>query len=467
MHVERPQISRELNRALGAATPHILALRGLSGSGRRELLRAALSELGDHAAEPIGPTLWFEALPQPDSLRRRNLRALLADQGIAPPPSEGRDAHDALLMPLAEHAEQTRRRVTLVIGAAQRVVGEEGGWSRALVGLWSRARARALPLSIILLLDPDSVLPTGADGRAMEAHTVHVSDLDPLEIRALLPRWPALERFLLRATLGTRSGRLAHLDRRAGLATNLQHLVLQPGGPLAHEILGQLKSALHRQERYVGVLDALAHGQVDWGTIRAHVPELAPGSTLGPYMKTLEAQGWVVVEHSLDARPGSRRRRYRLIDPFVGFWMRSISARLGALRLQSPTQFWGSHGAAALDAAARHTLAPAIHERLMLEPAPLGVPARETGALWGEGYDLPIAGTLVNGGAFYGDVIWGRPAQVADLERLEAQLRLTRYGFGRETRLRVLFVDRPAPEALVRRAARSEQVALIEIDDLF
>lgn len=467
MHIERPRISQELDDALGAATPHIVALRGPSGSGRRELLRSALARLEDRATEPLGPTLWFEALPQPDSVRRRNLHALLAEQGIAPSPDEAHDTHDTLLMPLAEHAEQTRRQVTLVIGAAQRMLGEAGEWPSELSGLWSRARARALPLSIVLLLQPDSALPIAPDGRPFEARTVHVPDLDALEVRALLPRWPARDRLLLRATLGTRPGRLAHLERRTGLATNLQQLVLRADGPLAHEILGQLKSSLHRQERYVGVLDALAHGRADWGTIRAHVPELAPGSTLGPYMKTLEAQGWVAVERSLDARPGSRRRRYRLVDPFVGFWLRSISAHLGSLQLQSPAQFWGSHGATALDAAARHTLAPAIRERLMLEPAPLGVPARETGALWGEGYDLPIAGTLTNGGAFYGDVIWGRPAQVADLERLEAQLRLTRYGFGRETRLRVLFVDRPASEALVRRAARSEQVALIEIDDLF
>jgi hypothetical protein len=47
------------------------------------------------------------------------------------------------------------------------------------------------------------------------------------------------------------------------------------------------------------------------------------------------------------------------------------------------------------------------------------------------------------------------------------QLRNTRYGFTRETRVRVLFLDRPAPQALVRRAARSDDVELVELSLLF
>jgi hypothetical protein len=185
-------------------------------------------------------------------------------------------------------------------------------------------------------------------------------------------------------------------------------------------------------------------------------------------MNTLEEKGWVVASRSLDARPETRKRRYRLRDPFVGFWLRAVAPNLGLIRLNGPAQAWKSQISSAADWWVKAALPSVIQVRLHDDAAPvLQVAARESGGLWGEGYDLPVAGTLTSGNAFYGMIVWGREARLSDLEQLEMQLRNTRYGFTRETRVRVLFLERPAPEALVRRAARSDDVELVELSLLF
>jgi len=287
-------------------------------------------------------------------------------------------------------------------------------------------------------------------------------------VRDSLSAWSWRDRLQLLALLGSQPGRLRHIDHSAGLRRNIQRLVVDPDGPLHEGPLHDLHASLTKPERYLAVLAALASGAQEWGEVRGQVPELAPGSTLAPYMNTLEEKGWVVASRSLDARPETRKRRYRLRDPFVGFWLRAVAPNLGLIRLNGPAQAWKNQISSAADGWVQAALPSVIQARLHDEVAPvLQVAARESGGLWGEGYDLPVAGTLTSGNAFYGMIVWGREARLSDLEQLEMQLRNTRYGFTRETRVRVLFLDRPAPQALVRRAARSDDVELVELSLLF
>ena len=45
-------------------------------------------------------------------------------------------------------------------------------------------------------------------------------------------------------------------------------------------------------------------------------------------------------------------------------------------------------------------------------------------------------------------------------------MRETRYGYGRETRLRMLFLGEPASAELARAAARRHDVILVTVEDL-
>jgi hypothetical protein len=93
--------------------------------------------------------------------------------------------------------------------------------------------------------------------------------------------------------------------------------------------------------------------------------------------------------------------------------------------------------------------------------------ARDCGSLWGAGYDIPVAGTLASGAAFYGVALWSRPpASARPLVRLDEQIRETRYGFGRERRLRILFTPQPASRALQRDVSRRDDAIIVGAAEL-
>ena len=115
----------------------------------------------------------------------------------------------------------------------------------------------------------------------------------------------------------------------------------------------------------------------------------------------------------------------------------------------------------------RRRIPVAVRAALAEDRGPFPVGARRLGALWGENYDLDVAGTLRNGAAVYGLCVLEGVATVADADRLTAQMRATRYGFGREGRIRAVFALEGASVALTRRAARDHLLVLDDLASLF
>ena len=96
-----------------------------------------------------------------------------------------------------------------------------------------------------------------------------------------------------------------------------------------------------------------------------------------------------------------------------------------------------------------------------------GVNARECGSLWGPGYELPVAGVLGNGTPFYGQVAQlGAESESSALAAMDGQIRETRYGFGRERCLRILFCGGRVSSDLRRNVARRDDAVLVELDSL-
>ena len=97
----------------------------------------------------------------------------------------------------------------------------------------------------------------------------------------------------------------------------------------------------------------------------------------------------------------------------------------------------------------------------------LGANARESGSLWGATYELPLAGLLTSGAAFYGTCAWSLEDPTdAPVQRIEAAMRETRYGFGRERRVRLVFTAHSAPIWLRREVARNRDALIIDADAL-
>ena len=89
-----------------------------------------------------------------------------------------------------------------------------------------------------------------------------------------------------------------------------------------------------------------------------------------------------------------------------------------------------------------------------------GANARTCGSLWGKQYDIPVAGILSSGAPFYGRPV-GDTRKRGVFATLDADMRETRYGFGRERRLRLAFASKELGPSIQREAARRHDAVLI------
>lgn len=460
-----------LTEGLALPGPAVVLVHGRPGVGKSWALREVLAEgAPDHA--PPWEALAMRGTAGPAARHLRAFAALLERRGIA---------HDALEPSWAAHfdalmdeMEGDRAPRVLVLDEVHHLDRAAADFRPALARLWSRARARGLPFHLVLATHDSAALEalTGAEGplESAEPHLIEVDDLTTAEIRAHLEGWSPRDRFLAQACLGRSPSTIGLVDPDVRLSTNLQRLVFDPDGPLHERPTHDLERRVQRPERYAGILAALAEGARDWRSIHEANPTFTSGNQLAPYLATLQSLGWVDSERSLDAAARARKRRYFISDPFVAFWHGVVEPVLGPLLEGAPLTSV-VRGALAGPAFARHasSVLPRALRRVIAEDgdALVGARARQIGGLWGEGYDLPLAGTLRTGAALYATTVWGRIATVADADAVHRQMRATRFGFGREARLRVVFAASGATEPLMRRVARDELFRVVPLEKAF
>jgi uncharacterized protein len=469
MFVGRASELLELGEQLRNRTPSLTVVRGGPGVGVTRFLKEALTGL---------PHLFFPVPHLPDEAIRALLRDhLLRGPGGGPPPGEhSGDLPDwPGLLALATEwapppAPDAGPPFTLVLDDAQRLLGRG-----AVPGLLRQAMDDLLPRSIPFHLvlagtAPPAMATLSGDGEAPGGPELDIQ-LRPLtvaEAARFLPRWPAADRFAAWAVLGGHPGRLSLVPRRGTLAMVIQRMILDPEGPLHHEGFRILEKAFQAPARYGAVLAAVSAGARGWGDMGKALPGEMGGARLGPYVRGLEEQGLLRGESSLDARPGSRARRYAVPDPFLRFWFGTVLPRMGRLATLGPSPVWEHEVRPALEAHVAGVLPEAARLWLEHDAGPhLGAVAREAGALWGAEHDLQVAGILRNGGVVYGRCIWREePLGEAELEELESQVRRVRYGIGREGRLRLLFGRGAATPGLRSRAARDSMVRVVGVREL-
>ena len=150
------------------------------------------------------------------------------------------------------------------------------------------------------------------------------------------------------------------------------------------------------------------------------------------------------------------------------FWHRFVLPHLTAIMDGRGATVWRDHIRDQLDEHARALFPLVAREYLGKHGGErLASAARETGGLWGLDYDIEPAGTLHTGAAVYGRTSWGgKPVSEAADDALQEEVRRTRYGFGKESRIRVLFSSEGFTTGLLRRAARSDALHLLSLGEL-
>lgn len=248
--------------------------------------------------------------------------------------------------------------------------------------------------------------------------------------------------------------------------------ILDPAGDLFDAPLRRLAAGVQVPRRYVEILQAMAaQGSASgWGPMAERVGSVE-GNRLAPYLQRLEEDGWIEVQQPLDGRPGGRRRRYALADPFTAFWFRFVFPLRSLLHREDPRHLFRNRILPHLDAHGADWL-PVLARRWLRSHASevLPAPAREVGGLWAGDVDVPIAARLTNGQVCYGLAL-GLPADAAAagpelLDRLRGNMSEVRWGMGREARAPLLFVAGPITPELRRRVAATPLARLLTLDDL-
>ncbi len=468
--------SRELGRLrylLDQRQPRAVRVTGLPGVGKSAIARIAMADYTG---------ISFTCPPLPAPAQQAALDKRLEEAPSGGPSSSGFLADGSwagTFERILRAARSAERPWVLVLDDAHRLSEARARWLEPLAEALGTATRTGVPLHVVLLGDEgglptedelsDMVPPLSPPGSA--ERRVDTLRIGPLSLRAaadLLPGTTPHARVRAYGVFGGIPRVLSHIDPSVTVGTNVRRLLLGPNGALSDVVLNWIERSVQRPARYMSILNALSAGETDWGTLHAGVPDLTRSGQLAPYLKRLFELGHVAMRSSLDAAPRSRAQRYALADPFLAFWSRFVLPwRLGeAVHLQPPPvrDHYATHVRPGI---ARHmeTVMPRIARQHMRHDAleSLGTSVRECGSLWGAEYDIPVAGILSSGAAFYGACAWAVPTPEADpLARLDREIRETRYGFGRERRLRLVFTGGRTPTWLRRMIARRPDAELID-----
>ena len=308
------------------------------------------------------------------------------------------------------------------------------------------------------------------DRGAAPAEAAELGALTYESLARACPEWSAQDVIRGYAIFGGLPEVLGMLQSKRSLASNVSRVLLGPSGPLLDALPAAISARFQKTARYGALLSALASGAETWQEVAGAEPEFGSGSALGAYMKRLQERGLVDVHDSLDAPAGARRKRYSLSDPFHAFWFRFVAPladRIGAGQMQ-PMDAWNRHIAPGLDPYVSSQLPRMARQYLERRGADrLGSGARVVGGLWGAGYDFDPAATLNDGSVVYAHCTW-QASRVGEeaLLRARAEVRETRYGFGRERRAIMLFMKQPPTPDLEHMTLRDPNVEWIDAERL-
>ena len=223
-----------------------------------------------------------------------------------------------------------------------------------------------------------------------------------------------------------------------------------------------LEQHVQSPHRYASILGRIAGGA---RTRRDLVRQgLDPRGGSGPYLARLMELGMIAMDRPLGAPRSGRLVRYRITDPHETLWWAHVRPNASRLAVDPAGEgLWNNHIQPLMTRHLTQTMGDVLDAYLRRGAAPdLGATAREVGPLWGTGFDFVRAGTLTTGAVCYAHVHPGPgPADLASLETLHGQVRETRYGYGRQARIRILVSLFGFAESLRREAAKDPLVRLL------
>jgi len=284
-----------------------------------------------------------------------------------------------------------------------------------------------------------------------------------------VPGYDVRDQLIAYGLFGHLPGHLALLDPERPLAENVAGALLSTTGRLVDEAQRMLDAFTVDAHVHYSIIEAIAAGEHTWSGITRRVGR-SGGALLRPlqWLEEMQVIGRVVPATE-NAPQRSKRVLYRIIDPYVAFWHRTL-ARLvnaGSLGLVPPERLWDEMVVPDLDDYmgavfeeicrdfVRHT------DRLPFSPLRVGEWWDATSA-----NQVDIVATGSRGNLLVGECKWGR-VTAAHLATLRIRATTIAAELGKIQHVHAaLFTARGEADEEVLREAAAGTVLLFTAEDL-
>lgn len=453
-----------LRRELERARPSVMVVLGRRRVGKSRLLIEATRDR---------PTIYYQATKIAESMSLGLFKAEAERVVGSDPLLDAVDGWLGVLTYLEQVAANRMPGLTVVLDEFPYLCEADPALPSIFQKYCDGLRERGTPMKLILCGSKIAFMEELlGEKNPMHGRQTFELDVGPLPFRdaaRFFPDWTPEEQLRAYGIFGGIPYYLNLCDPAAPLEVNVRELVLSTGAPLADEPNNLLQAELRDVTRYATILRAVADGCTVSGEIIARVREIRDASALSPYVQKLEELRLIRIVRSLDASERERDRRYYLDDPFLAFWYRFYLPNASALAAGHANEVW------------EHAIKPYFDDYMgglfewvcrdytrLFGQEVLGTPAREVGQIWAKGFDIDVAGRLLNDISFSGECKWwSAPVGLNVLEHLQSTTGETSYYADRRgDHIYLLFSRSGFTEELEHRRDADPRILLLGLNEL-
>ncbi|HYW14019.1 MAG TPA: ATP-binding protein [Longimicrobium sp.] len=285
-----------------------------------------------------------------------------------------------------------------------------------------------------------------------------------------IPSYSVRDQLLAYGLFGHLPGHLALLDPDRPLAANAAEALLSQTGRLVDEAQHMLDAFTSDAHVHYSIIEAIAGGEQTWSGITKRVGR-SGGALLRPLQWLEEMQVIARVAPVTERTPfRSKRVIYRIVDPYVGFWHRTV-ARLvnsGSLGLVEPERLWKEVVEPELDDYMGAVFEEVCRDFVRRNPGRLPFRPLRVGEWWDSGstQQVDVVAVGAQGELLVGECKWGR-VTAAHLAALRTRGDAVAAEFGGIRRVyAALFTGRGELDEEVRRESEAGSVIVSRGEDL-
>ncbi|HEY0023799.1 MAG TPA: ATP-binding protein [Longimicrobium sp.] len=284
-----------------------------------------------------------------------------------------------------------------------------------------------------------------------------------------MPQYGVRDQLVAYGLFGHLPGHLSLLDAERSLPQNAAAALLSPSGRLVDDAQHMLDAFTSDAHVHYSIIEAIAGGEQTWSGITKRVGRV--GGALQRPLQWLEEMQVIARIVPITERNPRRSKRvlYRIIDPYVAFWHRTVIrlVNAGSLGLVEPERLWDEVVGPDLD----DIMGPVFEEvcrdfvrrthRLPFRPIRVGE--------WWDATSqnqVDVVSMASGGELLVGECKWGR-VTAAHLATLRQRANMLAAELAGTTRVHLaLFTGRGEADDEVRRAVAEGTVLLITAEDL-